>query len=233
MKKRAFTLIEMLIVMVLIAILALYSIPRLNRDSRSEAINHLLTMIRFTQNLALHDNRHNFNNSMWQKSFWRFEIYQCKNGGLFYKIGADKQYNGGLNRGEVAIDPSNGKFTFWDTRKECPKNSQDALMQDVSPNIFITQKYGINKVEFKNCAIYGSKPLVSNAKHVRFDFFGRAYRGYTRVSKYASLNQPRNLGVQLNNCEIEFSFIDPNIKPFTIIIPNESGFAYLKENPSL
>jgi len=77
------------------------------------------------------------------------EIYKCANDtGIFYMIGTDQDYNRYLNRGETATDPANGKFTFWDTRKECPKDSDDSFMEDVSPNIFLTQKYGIKSAEF-------------------------------------------------------------------------------------
>ena len=223
--KKAFSLIEVLIVLVLIGILATYTIPRLDRDTRSEAINHILHMIRYTQNLALHDNRHNRFDSRWQRAFWRFQIYNCKNGsGIFYVIGTDYDYSRGINRSETAIDPSNGKFTFWDTRKACPVDSTDALNNQVSPNIFLSQKYGIQNVTFNRCA---PNERRYTARHIGFDHFGRPYKSYTR--SYI----PNNWGYATQNCTITFSFQDSSIQPFTIVVPNESGYAYLQENPNL
>ncbi len=235
MKKRyAFSMIELILVIVVLGIIATYSIPRLKRDTRAEAINHMLTMIRYTQNLALHDTKHQRFDSRWQRGYWRFEIYNCKNSsGLFYKIGTDRSnnlehnLNGGINRSETAIDPSNGKFTFWDTRVPCPKDSTAALNSQVSPNIFITQRYGISSVSFNACPIYTSSRTSSDRKHIGFDGFGRPHKSYTRNST------PNHSGIAVGDCRITFNFQDSSIRPFTIVVPNESGYAYLQENPNL
>jgi prepilin-type N-terminal cleavage/methylation domain-containing protein len=217
MKKRAFTMIELIVILVVIGIIAAYSIPRFKRDTRAEAINHILSMIRYTQNLALHDSKHQIDKPKWQRAFWRFEIYNCANkSGIFYKIGTDKDLNGGLNRSETAIDRSNGKFTFWDTRKACPKNSQDALMNEVSPNIFLTQRYGIKSATFNSCKVYKNGVKTSSTKHIGFDKFGRPYKSY------GFSIQPSYWGKTLNDCKITFSFVDSSISPFTIVVKPET-----------
>ncbi len=225
-KHNAFTMIELIVVIVVLGILAAYSIPRIKRDTRAEAIEHMLTMIRYTQNLALHDSKHKRDDSKWQRGYWRLKINQCYNGGLYYIIGTDDDVNGGIDRYEAAIDPSNGKQTFWISLKPCPKNSTDALNRDVSPNIFITQRYGINKVSFK-CKRYKDSAKYTTVKHIGFDDFGRPYVSNTDV------NTPAHKGVAVDDCSIKFEFEDSSIDSFKIIIPNETGFAYLKENPKL
>jgi len=228
--KKAFTMIELIIVLVVMAIIASFTMPRLKRDTRSEAINHMLTMIRYTQNLALHDNKHQRFNSRWQSGFWRFQIFNCKGSqALYYMIGThtnsetNSNKSGWLNRSETAIDPSNGKFTFWRTDKSCPKSSADPLMDQVSQNIFITQKYGIKTVTFLDgCAINNN-----NDKYVGFDNFGRPYY------KFKNSYKPNNYGYLTSDCKIKFDFTDSSINSFTIVIPNESGYAYLKENKNL
>jgi prepilin-type N-terminal cleavage/methylation domain-containing protein len=228
MRKRAFTMIELIVVIVTLAILASYSIPRLNRDTRSEAINHILTMMRYTQNLALHDDRQLRDNPSWQRRYWRFEIYKCSNSsGIYYNIATDNDMQGNADKVETAIDPSNGKYTFWNTLKACPKNSTDALMNQVSPNIFLTQKYGINKVDFKSCAIFKNKRIYSNVKHIGFDNFGRYYKSFTANTL------PNSNGVGVGDCRIVFNFANSSLNPFTIVVSKESGFIYLQENPNL
>jgi len=227
--RKAFTMVELIIVIITIAILATYSIPRLNRDTRSEAINHMLTMIRYTQNLALHDDKHLRDNTQWQRKFWSFEVKKCSNGGFYYTIGTDNDMQGAIDKEESAIDPSNGKYSFWYGLKPCPKNSDDALMDEVSPNIFLTQKYGISDVTFKSCKIYKTTETYSTNKRIGFDNFGRYYKSYSTNTL------PNNSGVGINDCKIEFSFVDTSLEPFTIIVSKESGsgFIYLEENPNL
>ena len=220
--KKAFTMVELLIVIVILAILASYSIPRFKRDTRSEAINHILTMIRYTQNLALHDTKHSIDSTNWQRSFWRFSIYKCRNSNdLFYKIGTDKDYNKGINRAETAIDPSNNKFTFWDTRKPCPINTTDALADQVSPNIFLTRKYGIKSVNFSSCMVMTNAKKTSSYEYIGFDNFGRP------IMSYLASIKPSYWGYMVSKCQITFNFTDNSTKPFTIIVEPESGYTHL------
>jgi prepilin-type N-terminal cleavage/methylation domain-containing protein len=227
MKKQqnGFTMIELIVVLVVLGILAVYSIPRIQRDARTDAINHILTMIRYTQNLALHDNKQLSNNPKWQMRFWRFEINKCANGsGLYYRIGSDEDMSEKLSKTESAIDPSNNKYTYWNT-SACPTS---AIPSDISPNIFITQKYGINEVNFKSCTIMQDGiSKSSSAQHIGFDSFGRYYKSYTASTI------PNYNGVGVGDCKIEFKFEDSTIKPFTIVVSKETGYAYLEENPNL
>ncbi len=231
MKNRSgFSLVELLIVLVVIGILASYSIPRVNRDNRTEAMTDMLNMIRYAQNLALHDSVHKRFDTKWQRSYWRFQIYKCAKGtGLFYMIGKDGNMNGSIDRGETAIDPSNGKYLFWNTKYKCKKDSENSSIdiKTISPNIFITQKYGINKVDFKKCAVYKGSEYNTTVSHVGFDNFGRPHKSYTKNLK------PRHFGYQLRTCKIKFSFVNSSTKPFTIKIEPETGYAYIPENPNL
>jgi len=227
--KKAFTMIELIIVLVVIGIIASYTIPRIKRDIRAEAINHMLTMIRYTQNLALHDSKHNRFDPRWQRGYWRFQIANCSNGsGLYYSIGTDINHNRGIDQNESAIDPSNGKLTFWMGTQDCTKNnSATSFYIKVSPNIFITQKYGIKAVTFNSCQIYKDGRTRSSVRHIGFDRLGRPYKSFTKSIK------PNNWGYIVKDCTIRFDFIDSSINSFTITIPNESGYAYLKENKNL
>jgi len=230
MRKKAFTMIELLIVIVLVAILAASAIPRFKRDTRAEAINHMLTMIRYTQNLALHDSKHSATDVKWQQSFWRFAIRHCSNYGIYYQIGSDSDFNGGISKEESAIDPSNGKFTHWMGTKACPKPS--SIESDISPNIFITQKYGIKEATFNSCSIIKNigSTSSSSAKYIGFDNFGRPMKGYLDSN---GTSYPNYSGHVVGNCKIKFEFEDSSIAPFTIIVPKETGYAYLEENPNL
>ncbi len=228
--KKAFSMIELIIVMVVLGILAINLLPRFQRNLRAEAIQHMLQVIRYTQNLALHDNKYEGNNSLWQKKFWRFEIRRCRDTGeLYYNIGTDTNNNGSLSRNESAIDPSNGRFMFWPQDENC-KNKDPQILQQVSPNIFIGKKFGISRVVFSSASIYGQNSIqTAQNNYYAFDYFGRVYKRYYRNSN--SNANPNNYGIVVNDTTITFYFKDDSIRPFTIVIPNETGYAYLQENP--
>jgi len=229
--KKAFTMVELVLTLVIIAVIATFTIPRLKRDTRSEAINHMLTMIRYTQNLALHDSKHNRTNSEWQKAFWRLQFYKCSNNtDIYYSIVTDIDYNGRINQNESAIDPSNGKLLYFNWTNDCSYDNTDPLYKKVSPNIFITNKYGIKSVTFKGCTLskHPSPNMAFAYRYLGFDSFGRPH------GKFGSSTTPNHKGYAVTDCKLEFHFVDDdNIAPFTIVIPSESGYAYLQENKNL
>ena len=56
-QSKAFTMIELVFVIVVIGILAALALPRIERDLRQEAADNILAAIRYTQHLALNDNK--------------------------------------------------------------------------------------------------------------------------------------------------------------------------------
>ncbi len=216
--RRAFSLVELVIVIVVIGILASLSIPRLNEDNRAQAINHILTMIRYTQNLALHDSKQLRDNPKWQKGFWSFRIYKCQNENKYYFIiASDSDRNGTITKNESAVDPSNGKYLY--AYNNCDQAKKDSEM---SPNVFL-DRFGINSITFSSCAgDLGS----GNTKHIGFDRFGRVHKNF------GSSNTPDYKSYRRRDCKITFGFEDGK-SPFTIVVKKETGFAYLEENPRL
>ena len=231
-KSNAFTMIELIIVLVVLGIIAVLSAPRLKRDTRAEAATQILHMIRYTQNLALHDSKHQRDTSRWQRAYWKFQVYTCRNNDKFFTIGTNsdliRRDISDISVNEAAIDPSNSKPLTWHAGKPCPTNDSSLKASKVSPNIFITQKYGINKVEFSSCKVFKTKAVSSNSvKHIGFDGFGRVYRSFTATSK------ANHWGYAVEDCKITFSFADSSIYPFTIVVENETGYTYLEEKPNL
>ena len=223
--KKAFTMVELVMVIVVIAILAAMSIPRLKRDTRIEAINHILMAMRYAQNTALHDDKNGGNLfAQWERSYWRFGINKCSDGGIYYYIGTDADYNGAINNNESLVDPANGKMTNYNSANPCAKPSS-VVGSNISPNIFLSHKYGIGSVNVVNGNnIVGGRNLFV----VGFDNFGRPMD-----KRYINSNTPNHAGYMTSDVNITFSFQDSSIAPFTITIPKETGYAYLAENPKL
>ena len=218
-KHNAFTMIELIIIIVVIGILATLTVPRMHRDNRLEAMQYILTMVRYTQNLALHDNKQNDTNRSWQRSYWRFSVNRCNNSSdIYLYIGSDANYNGSIDVNEVALDPANGKPMFGGGTLDCSASSNDA--KNYSPNSLIKSKFGITNFKFKGCG--------NNNQYIGFDNFGRVYR------KFGASPQPDYSGYSsTSDCQIEFEFGNSNESNFTIHVVPETGYSFVAEKPNL
>ncbi len=210
MKRMAFTMIELVMVIVVLGILAALAMPRLDRDLRQEAADTILSKIRYTQHLALTDNKHRFNLSDWQRAFWRFSVESCSGGGLFVGVGTDIDRQGDTSEDEAVLDPTNGKPMFWRNTSSC--GSGDDLSAS-SENIFITKKFGVNSITGGgDCA---------GVQHIGFDHLGRPH-----VS-FSSSSTPNYASYIDDQCTFTFTLEDGD--PFTINIEPQTGYAYISD----
>jgi len=227
LKKSAFTMLELVMVITVLGILAVLALPRMERDVRQEAADDILSAIRYTQHYALMDNVINPNNSNWQRAFWRFGFEGCSDNGVFYYIGSDKDLQGNIDAGEEAMDPSNGNPMMGVNNKPC---EGDLSAQSItigtqqypsSSNIFITKKYGISD---SNITYAGG--CSDTNQHIAFDNLGRPHTGITNIARpdFATLLQA--------DCNLTFSFEDSSITPVTITIEKETGYAHIVGQPN-
>jgi prepilin-type N-terminal cleavage/methylation domain-containing protein len=217
-KKSAFTLIELVFVIVVLGILAALAIPRYDRDLRQEAADNILSAIRYTKHMALIDNKtdprtNTYPNGDWQKALWaiRFTVSTTDPDATYYTIATDENRNGSISKKESAIDPSNGKY-FYNS-----SGSFASKANDESPNIFIGHKYGINSITFTGGC--------SNAnKHVAFDYFGRLHNGIgSATNDYATY--------QTQDCNITLGFQSSGVDAISIIVEKQTGHAYIDDQP--
>ena len=213
MKRSAFSMLELIFVIVTLGILAVLAIPRIDRDLRQEAQTNLLSAIRYTQNLALADNKtdprttNSFTHSDdWQKTLWQLRF---RNVGAqwYYTISSDLNRQGGVDQIETAIDITNGKRMYNGT-------GDYTIDDDESPNIFLTHKYGINSISL-SCDTDGSN------QHLAFDHLGRPHANIdsNTTNNYATYLQ--------NDCTLTATFSDTSLAPISINIAAETGYASL------
>ena len=208
----AFTLLELVIVLIVIGVLVAIGLPRINRELKIEAENNLLAAIRYTQHLALNDNKHQYNKSNWHQRLWmiRFEKY---NGNWIFKIGADNDMDGNIDKKDAAVDPQSGKYFF---------STDDVIDDDEAPQIFLTRKYNITDISFNGCK--GTQS--TDARHLAFDHYGRVFRGILKTSSTNGASNDFRTYVKNGQCEITFT--SPSFeKPLKIIILEETGYAYI------
>ena len=221
--KNAFTMMELVFVIVVLGILAAIAMPRLDRDLKQEAADNILSSIRYTQHLALQDYKHKFDDPKWQQRFWRIVFSTCSTStDKFYMIGADNDMESSTNalfdRNESAIDPANGKLMFWIGGDDCSSGGDGT----VSEEIFISKKYGITAV-----APTGG---CNGAAHIAFDHLGRPYHGvnFSQSGNTVSTH-PIYSGYMKTACTFTFTMSDNDT--FDITIESETGDADVVGQP--
>jgi len=206
-QKPAFTMIELILVIIVLGILASLAIPRLDRDVSQEAADSVLSHIRYTQHLALVDDKHLFDDPTWQQRYWKIMFATCANGDYFYRIGSDDDSNGNgmFSQIEAAIDPINGKpFFMANNDANCEADTT------VSNNIFLTKRFGITAIDTSGC---------NNIAHIGFDHLGRPHQsfGASAIPDYSSYL----------NAQCTFAFTLSNGNSFSISIDPETGYAQI------
>ncbi|WP_345993704.1 type II secretion system protein [Sulfurimonas sp. HSL-1716] len=166
MKRSAFTMLELVFVIVVIGILAAIFIPKFAQNKLSEAANQVISHIRYTQHLALMDDKYDANDAHWYQKRW--QIFFAKTGGSgnkwAYTIYSDSNnYDGVPNPTEIALNPldktkrltggySVGTVAYGDS--------------DASDKLNLGNEYGITNITFSsNCSGSGLR--------ISFDHLGR------------------------------------------------------------
>jgi prepilin-type N-terminal cleavage/methylation domain-containing protein len=207
-KRRAFSMLELVFVIVVLGILASMAMSRLDRDLKQEAADTILSNIRYTQHLALMDNKHTFNDPKWQQRFWKIMFSTCSNGDHFYRIGSDDDMNSGgtFTKSEAATDPLNGKAIYLADNGNC----SDAT---VSNEIFIGKRFGVT--------VGDGTGGCNGIKHIGFDHLGRPH-----VS-FGDSSTPDYSSYMSQDCIFTFTMSDGDT--FDISIAKETGYAYIVE----
>jgi prepilin-type N-terminal cleavage/methylation domain-containing protein len=199
---KAFTMLELVFVIVVLGILASLALPRMDRDLRQEAKDNILSAIRYTQHLALNDDKTDPSDTLWQKKLWKISFSTSGNNlANFYTISSDADQDGFVDKDESAIDPVNGKYMY-------NLGGNTVIEPDESPNIFIGKTYGVNSITFSDAC--------NDAQHIAFDHLGRPHNDIGDAENDYDEYMD-------SDCTIQFGFVDTSIKPLKITIATETG----------
>lgn len=194
--KKAFTMLELVFVIVVIGILSAIVIPRIGSNKLQEAAIQVVSHIRYTQHLALVDDKFDTSDTEWFRENWQIEFVSGTTE-VGYKIYSDRNHLGYANSDELAVDPLTRKTFSEDT--------------DVTN---LKKKYGITEVEFSdNCKGNGT------GKELSFDFLGRPYIYITDTEPDVSNIYEHLLTA---NCDITLTSSEGEAK---IRVRPETGYA--------
>jgi len=163
--KKAFTLLELIFVIVVIGIIAAAIIPRMKNNSLQQAAIQIESHIRYTQHLAMVDDKYDDSDSNWFKKRWQIIFAKQANTDQqwAYTIFSDivGGNSGKPNKTEIAINPMNHNQRMtggYNSAQELNVSSSNFVgMQSMN----IGKKYGVADMNF-SC----SQRLV-------FDYLGR------------------------------------------------------------
>jgi prepilin-type N-terminal cleavage/methylation domain-containing protein len=218
--KYAFTLLELIIVIVVIGILATAILSRRKDNSLQEAALQLISDIRYTQHLALTDDKYDPRDSEYHKGRWQivFSNSRFSDNQPAYTIFSDKDFGHGYSG-----DP---------TKTEIAKNimNHDRLM---------TGGYGTSALDIKSNSFKGNKKLnlgktygitnvsLSNGCHyarLSFDHMGRPMTG-DQSTMYAPYKAGSKRLLVKKRCEITLtSYTSETLK---IAVEPETGYAHI------
>ncbi len=158
MIRRAFTMLELVFVIVVLGILAVAIIPQMDRDNIGEAAYQVARHVRLAQHYALVEDR--FENTTpandWRKTMWRIAFRD----GECYSVYADRDGSGGIPaESERAVDPMTKEWVWSNT--SC-SDSVDGANEEV----LLWKKYGVS----------GVTVCGGGLKNIAFDNMGRPGR---------------------------------------------------------
>lgn len=230
LKMSAFTMIELVFIVVVIGVLAAVIIPKTKTNPLQEAAIQLLSHIRYTQHLALVNDTYNPNRKdnsgsvIWYKDRWQlvFSNSDFSDNSIAYTIFSDN-FGTAVNRGdaqesEIAINPQN-------------------RAQIMTGGYGVAQAINYNHPNFKGMRemnlgkTYGvsSQKLEGGCSGARisFDHLGRPFRG-----DQSSMSGPYQASTQrliTQKCRIRLSNGSDDI--FISISP-ETGYACISDEQS-
>lgn len=213
-KKPAFSMIELVFVIVVIGILASTALSQMDRDIQQEAISTILSDLRLTQQTALSDSKHNNSTQLWQRSYWQFRYKKCGDNNYRYSITSDINYDGINDRDESLISSLDSKYLFFD----CSDNDKDSELSNL-------EKYGISSIKGRgsNCMTL----LTEDRGSIAFDNLGRPHYS---IENYLAADFSE---ISQTDCSIIFKFSNTDYKDFVINIEETTGFISVEGRKNL
>ena len=159
---RAFTMIELVFVIVVAGILAAVIIPSTRTNPLQEAAIQVLSDIRYTQHLAIVDDKYDGTNN-WFISRWNifFKLDNSANGNIVYEVHSDMNKLGGqAGTTEIAVNPLSSLRMTGDTLYGSNRTTKMDL----------TDNYGI--VSAPASIMTGG---CANSQRIYFDHLGRPH----------------------------------------------------------
>lgn len=220
--KKAFTMIELVFVIVIVGIISVMIAPSFGGNNLRQAADQLVSHIRYTQHLAMMDNKFSTTDSNWFLGRWQIRFSQA-NSSESYFIMSDtitSSYDAnpnapiGFSYSEVAQDPANPEIYLIGTEYSSFDNDS---REHINPKLDLLSEYGITSINISG----GS--TGSTSRRVIFDNIGRPYRGDTKLSNPNTISSPTD---RIAQTQITITISD-GVENEVIAIEPETGYTHI------
>ena len=238
-KKYAFTMLELVFVIVVAGILTAAIVPRFDRNNLQEAADQIISHIRYTRHLAMIDDKFTANDSKWFKGRWTISFYKnltftsarCTNGHYqniwAYTIFSDTPtYQGKPTMKEMARDPINQDqlLSGGYNNTLCIDNAENTDDNQSIKSMRLREKYGIKDMKF-------SGGCRSNVRHLSFDYLGRPFNSLPSHTAY-ELSSSGYHNLLTTKCIIDICTVSDcnnagSDEKITIAIEPETGYTHI------
>jgi len=139
MKRFAFTMMELIFVIIVVGILAVLAMPNFTYNPLQQATEQVASHIRYAQHLAMVNDVFDEGEQNWHRARTQISFRNCNDGRSYYFIGNDSNRNGGhIAESEAAINPLNGKTMYW-LNTQCQEDTYPTR----DPSLLLTDQYGV------------------------------------------------------------------------------------------
>ncbi|MCK9374470.1 MAG: prepilin-type N-terminal cleavage/methylation domain-containing protein [Sulfuricurvum sp.] len=163
MKRLAFTLLELVFVIIVIGILAVLAMPNFSSNPLQQAAMQVAEHIRYTQHLAMVDDKFDQTDPTWWQKRWQMRFPHTTINGIkvyYYEVFSDDNKAGNSNLNEEAVDPLTGQ-TIGDGVTAVATIPDTSLVN-------LTKRFGVTSVT-GTCVLGGAYRTIA------FDNLGRPY----------------------------------------------------------
>jgi len=215
MKRYAFTMLELVFVIIVIGILAVLAMPDFRPHPLQQAVEQVAAHIRYTQHLAMSDDKYDPNDQLWFRENWQIEFVSTASN-VWYKIYSDIDHQGNSDNAtqrEPALDPLTGETLdgnsdITDLKKRF----------DISSVVFSSTCSGRNNNG-------GGLPTGGTGKELSFDVYGRPYFYITSTTPLTS-----NIYAYLLGSDCNITLVHPTDGNATITVRPETGYVSVSYN---
>lgn len=243
--QKAFTMVELVFIAIVIGILSALALPHFNDSQLFETANQIASHIRYTQHLAMQDDKfvpnatlsqytntiqQNKEAQFWYKGRWQISFFTVK-GKLTYTIFSDSpsMSTSALSKNRYDGSP-NQSATYHEVARN-PKNTNRFLIGLKHASFtaglnHITDKLNLSKQGIKKVVFAGG---CATAKRIAFDYMGRPISGdlSTSTAPYQAnrlIQQTCTISLcKANPCPPNNDYQDR----IDIAIEPETGYTYL------